>query len=115
MPIETFADGSHTPSTSGLEEVVDLSGEVGVFTVFIDLADMQSGDDVNIMFATRAGPIAARSVDVQNFVGDQGLVAARLEFPLAGDEGSGTALVLLEQSVGTLRTFPWRVVRVYEA
>jgi len=97
--------GSHTPGGTTVETVATFSSP-GVLYLVVGLDNLQAGDTVDMWLNVSSGAAASGRAQHQQFVNDQGDTVA--EFVAAFATGAVQApQLLIQQSVGTARVYPW--------
>lgn len=109
MAVTVYATDEVTPESTSPTLLVEID-TAGVFVVRVDLGNMESGDTVTVSAFAWAGPFTTRTIYSESFSDDVGLIAA--EMLVVVDSTSEEATIYLEQTAGTFRTFPYRVLQV---
>lgn len=104
----TATTGSTTPASLNTPlEMVSLTSH-GVYGIEVDLANLANTEDVNFT-VTRGGVVRS----LGSFSDDQVPAGAFLG-PIVVAPDEAAVSVKVEQTVGTLRAFPWVLLRTYD-
>lgn len=116
MAVSLFASGTQSASSGGTEYTLATTNASGTFRIWLDLANMTSGDVVEQRVK---GPILVggtkRGIDIITFQGAQSsdrLISISDAFETDLTSSSDGLEFTLRQSFGTGRSFPWKVTKI---
>lgn len=116
MPVTAHATGTQT-ATIGTEHTLDDVAESGVFTLHVDTVNMQAGDilELRVYQIVLTGGTRRVVYGPPNalFIGAQPADdVVKISVPIANElTDAGALRFTLKQTVGTGRSFPWKVLK----
>jgi hypothetical protein len=113
MTVTAYASGTQSASV-GTEHFLSSPNLAGVFTLHVDLINMQAGDQVELrvyqMILTGGTQRVAYVETFQGVQSDDNMIA--ISVPISNELTDTNSLRFsLKQTLGSSRNFPWKVLK----
>jgi hypothetical protein len=113
MAIELFASGTQA-ATIGTEHVLSAPNKPGTYTFHVDPVNMQAGDTLQLRTYQKVltGGTARVAFEAEFVDAQSADDMIKISVPISNDLAEANALKFsLKQTVGTGRSYDWKVIR----
>lgn len=104
-PIRVKASG--TVTADGSEQTLLDTDDAGIYCFAIDINNMAEGDDLTIKMSMKILSGGSEEIILENFSEDESGISILYTAPKFASQG---AVFTIEQTAGTNRNYPWKVV-----